>query len=254
MVSLLDASPATSEERTLLVPVPALPSPQETPPEAGELYSELLDALAFLAEAGRPTPCSGEVSECWTSDVAEQQEYAADRCMECPLAEQCRQYALAARETAGVWGGYIPDEARREAVRQAREARLARRRGEYLWPDFRRDFLESGADNPRSEARNGYPTMNAKAPKTSGTCNCGCGDATGPKAMYRPGHDSRHVSSLIAYLENDVADGKKITAREIASLAKQLPSAPLQAKFTRAAQRLAAKVAAKPAEKGGEAA
>ncbi|MFB7884984.1 hypothetical protein [Microbacterium sp. NPDC056057] len=96
--------------------------------------------------------------------------------------------------------------------------------------------------------------MNAKALKTSGTCNCGCGDATGPKAMYRPGHDARHVSSLIAYLENDVADGKKITAREIASLAKQLPSAPLQAKFTRAAQRFAANVAAKSAEKGGEAA
>lgn len=86
--------------------------------------------------------------------------------------------------------------------------------------------------------------MNTKPNKT-GTCNCGCGDATSPKATDRAGHDSRHVSTLIAYLENDVADGKKITAREIASLAKQLPSAPLQAKFTRAAQRFAAKVAAK---------
>jgi len=220
------------------------------------MYAELMDAAAFLAGADRPTPCSGEASECWTSDVAEQQEYAVGLCVTCPLAEQCRAYAIAAGETAGVWGGYIPEEVRRERRRSEREARLRRRDQRILWRDFRGDFLERGADNPRSEDRNGYPNMNSKAPKTIGTCNCGCGEATGPKAMYRPGHDAKHCSMLLAYLENDQADGKKITTREIAGLAKQLPSAPLQAKFTRAAERFAARVAAtaNPAAKGGEAA
>lgn len=92
-----------------------------------------------------------------------------------------------------------------------------------------------------------------KAPAAEATtahgCTCGCGLPITSKAMYKPGHDARHVSTLLGYLHNDLADGKTITKREIASIAKPLPSEPLRTKFTRAAERLMAKQA--EAAKGG---
>lgn len=246
----------------LLVPVRVAPKVTETPPDPGEMYAELMEAATFLAEAGRPTPCTGPGASAWTSDDPDDQEFAADRCMDCPLAEVCREYALAAGVTAGVWGGYVAEHRRRkrhqpsaEAKARAKARRRARRAEGNCGEVSRHVFLGSGAENPSSEDRNGYPTMNTKANQITGTCTCGCGAETSKRANYRPGHDARHVSTLIGYLENDLADGKKITAREIASLAKQLPSAALQAKFRRAAERFAAKAAtSKPEPKAGEAA
>ena len=100
-----DAPPATPGERTPAVPVRALPKSPETPPDVEEMYAELIDAVGFLAVAGRPTPCSGEDSADWTSDDPERQMRAADRCHDCPLMFACRSYADAAKETAGTWGG-----------------------------------------------------------------------------------------------------------------------------------------------------
>lgn len=76
------------------------------------------------------------------------------------------------------------------------------------------------------------------------TCACGtCNEAVGPKAMYRPGHDARHVSVLLHGLVNEYADGRKVTKALIANEAENLPSERLRAKFVRAAERLAAKQA-----------
>ena len=86
--------------------------------------------------------------------------------------------------------------------------------------------------------------MNAKAnvQTEAKACACGtCHEAVSPKATYRPGHDARHVSYLVAGLFNDIQDGRKVTKQMIASTAKSLPSEPLRAKFTRAAERMVAK-------------
>nr|WP_157797292.1 hypothetical protein [Microbacterium barkeri] len=85
--------------------------------------------------------------------------------------------------------------------------------------------------------------MNTKATATeiSTGCNCGCGEAVGRRAVYRPGHDAKHVSRLVAELFNTIQDGGKVTPAAITSAAKSLPSAALQAKFRRAAERLIAK-------------
>lgn len=32
--------------------------------------------------------------------------------------------------------------------------------------------------------------------RPNGTCQCGCGAATGPRAMFRPGHDAKHKGNL----------------------------------------------------------
>lgn len=85
--------------------------------------------------------------------------------------------------------------------------------------------------------------MNVKATtaNTAHACTCGCGLPITTKALYKPGHDARHVSVLVAELFNTIQDGGNVTKQMIASSAKALPSAPLQAKFFRAADRLVAK-------------
>ncbi|MGP6177854.1 hypothetical protein ACTU6U_11205 [Microbacterium sp. A196] len=89
--------------------------------------------------------------------------------------------------------------------------------------------------------------MSAKATATQiplNTCACGtCHEQVGPKAIYRPGHDARHVSALLGGLINLHADGGKVTKALIATEARNLPSERLQAKFIRAAERLVAKQA-----------
>ncbi len=85
--------------------------------------------------------------------------------------------------------------------------------------------------------------MNTKATaaSTAHACTCGCGLPITTKALYKPGHDARHVSVLVAELFNTIQDGGKVTKQMIATSAKALPSAPLQAKFHRAAERMVAK-------------
>ncbi|GAA3020194.1 hypothetical protein [Microbacterium dextranolyticum] len=86
--------------------------------------------------------------------------------------------------------------------------------------------------------------MNTKATTQTEAKACACGtchEAVSARALYRPGHDARHVSVLVQGLVNDIADGRKVTKQMIASTAEELPSEPLRAKFTRAADRMVAK-------------
>jgi WhiB family redox-sensing transcriptional regulator len=50
-------------------------------------------------------------------------------CAGCPVLEQCRVYALSARETYGIWGGTTEDERRTWHVRARRARSHADRRG-----------------------------------------------------------------------------------------------------------------------------
>jgi len=83
-------------------------------------------------------------------------------------------------------------------------------------------------------------------------CLCECKQGITTNALFKPGHDARMVSQLVAELTNTIADGGKVTQRDITTTAKRLPSEPLRVKFTRAAIRA---VTPKPQDaKGGESA
>lgn len=78
--------------------------------------------------------------------------------------------------------------------------------------------------------------MNTKATKKTtdlNACLCGCGEST--RGTFRPGHDARMVSQLVAVVKAD-----SLTKAGIAKLAKTLPSEALRAKFERAAARATA--------------
>jgi len=93
------------------------------------------------------------------------------------------------------------------------------------------------------------PTSEAAAPFTGqipavpvpadpNLCWCGCGEQTGPKAFYRPGHDSRHVG-IVA---RQVAESD-----EFNTITEQLPTKALQLKAWNMAYRLHV-AASKPAK------
>lgn len=247
---------------TPLRPVPVSASSTEAPPEAGELHARLLQQVGAAIDEGHSIPCVGPDAAAWTSDDLPDQQRAADRCWDCPLVFQCRAYAVAADEPAGVWGGYAPEaeraqnrrpyrptaEARQHAKERRRALRAARKaeaEGRDCADAYAYILMEGGADKAQIREQIGNPTMNTKATATevSTGCNCGCGEAIGRRAIYRPGHDAKHVSRLVAELLNTIQDGGKLTPAMITSAAKSLPSAALQAKFRRAAERLIAKAA-----------
>ncbi len=83
--------------------------------------------------------------------------------------------------------------------------------------------------------------MNTKTTTNTEARACACGTchlAVSAKATYRPGHDARHVSYLVAGLFNDIQDGRKVTKAMINQTAKELPSDALRAKFVKAAERM----------------
>lgn len=63
-------------------------------------HTELLNRIAEV----RGVPCQSE-PEKWFSDDPEHQEQARLQCRTCPVIVACRQYAKAARVSAGTWGG-----------------------------------------------------------------------------------------------------------------------------------------------------
>lgn len=68
---------------------------------------------------------------------------------------------------------------------------------------------------------------------TFATCKCGCNEAVSAKALYRPGHDARHVSHLL----NILKERGEFSHTYAVELSKYLPSAALKAKFMAAANR-----------------
>lgn len=91
-------------------------------------------------------------------------------------------------------------------------------------------------------------SIKTNAETTAPACLCECKQAITTNALFKPGHDARMVSQLVAELTNTIADGGKVTKQMIASTAKRLPSDALRAKFTRAAERATAPAPAKQAE------
>lgn len=77
------------------------------------------------------------------------------------------------------------------------------------------------------------------------TCKCNCGQTVGPKATYRPGHDARHVSDLLATIIEH-QEFEMIEAYQ-----KDLPSVALRAKFAKAVENYLGRQSKKSAGRQG---
>lgn len=64
---------------------------------------------------------------------------------------------------------------------------------------------------------------------TDHPCICGCGETVPAKSMYRPGHDSRHVSRVGHDVAEAVLNEKNATRRDrkVRVLLDELPTDPL---------------------------
>lgn len=82
-------------------------TPAEVP--AGDRHAALLQALADHLEAGLIVPCvaSPAKDSPWTTNDPALADEAA---LACPALVECRDYAVAAREPAAVWGGLTAGE------------------------------------------------------------------------------------------------------------------------------------------------
>ena len=83
----------------------------------------LLNLIGDQLNRRRPVPCvTGPAIERakWTSDDPADQTAAAARCLDCAVFAQCRQYAEAHPEPAGVWGGLTEADRRPKVGRPAR--------------------------------------------------------------------------------------------------------------------------------------
>lgn len=178
-VSRPEASPATSGARPLLQAVQVPPRSRETPrsaaaevrkaerelalalgvtDEAAWAYSDLNHALLLANERGQEVPCQGQGGGAWTSEEYDDQQVAADRCLDCPAMALCERHRNVARPAAGTWAGVTSDPARK----------------------------------PRDSSR----APRVRPPGDRPDCLCGCGDRP-RRARYLPGHDSQHLSALL---------------------------------------------------------
>lgn len=89
----------------------ARPSKNHTPQV--HAYRALLTATRGIV-----TPCDDGQGVEWFSDEQQQQQRAAQLCQACPALQACTAYAIAANETAGVWGGTTPNQRRARAHQQ----------------------------------------------------------------------------------------------------------------------------------------
>ena len=72
-------------------------------------WARLRAGIAALPVA---VPCAGPERPFWHSTDVAEQAAAARACLECPLLDRCGDYATAAGERWGVWGGTTDKERR----------------------------------------------------------------------------------------------------------------------------------------------
>lgn len=88
-----------------------------------DLYTRLMRGIAILKQSnGYGAPCYGEDRLYFLEGYYEPESrreaelLAKQTCYFCPLVKACGDYALAANEEAGIWGGLTPKE--RKNIRQ----------------------------------------------------------------------------------------------------------------------------------------
>lgn len=86
--------------------------------EAVNAFQALADALNRMGDHGRRPVCE-QRPEQWSSDATTPaRQDAAAACGFCPAQPACLAYAIAQRESAGVWGGqdFTPTPKRKESA------------------------------------------------------------------------------------------------------------------------------------------
>jgi WhiB family redox-sensing transcriptional regulator len=82
------------------------------------LFTEFCHAQAELEDAGDSLPCRDNPDFFYPEDYYEPaSKMLAERmakilCIGCPLKKLCKDYAVAAQENYGIWGGTTPQERR----------------------------------------------------------------------------------------------------------------------------------------------
>lgn len=91
--------------------------PESTPvlTEAEQAFRRLAARLDELADTGRTWPCAAD-PERWFADDDADRAAAAEACRSCPALTACGDYAAAADERHGTWGGV--DRSRRTTRRK----------------------------------------------------------------------------------------------------------------------------------------
>ncbi|MFI8776513.1 WhiB family transcriptional regulator [Brachybacterium paraconglomeratum] len=74
--------------------------------------AEWVRLRAGIAALPVAVPCAGPERPFWHSTDVAEQAAAARACRECPLLHRCDDYATAAGERSGVWGGWTERERR----------------------------------------------------------------------------------------------------------------------------------------------
>jgi WhiB family redox-sensing transcriptional regulator len=95
-----------------------------------QLYLKLQDAIANAPEI---VPCQDTDPDLWFMEKEEgvsQPRVAKEYCRGCPAIKECADYAIAANESYGIWGGLTPRE--RSQMRGAKQRLELRRRGIYV--------------------------------------------------------------------------------------------------------------------------
>lgn len=107
-----------------IAPEPAVIVSTRTPPAVppGALLEWL--ALSAVLEESGAVPCRMSDPEAWWPDGNELDSpdtgMAVRACWRCPARVACADYALAADERGGIWGGTLPDERRERCGRSQR--------------------------------------------------------------------------------------------------------------------------------------
>jgi transcription factor WhiB len=81
----------------------------QVPASAVEEWSQLRAALAHVSEV---PPCRRDPEAWFVGVQSPRLEHAVAGCLSCPVLWLCREYAIAADERDGVWGGTTPVERR----------------------------------------------------------------------------------------------------------------------------------------------
>ncbi|GAB3349917.1 WhiB family transcriptional regulator [Modestobacter lapidis] len=100
-----------------MAPAESAPAPAfAIPPAALAEWSEL---ARQIADAGT-VPCRTADPEAWWPDKRDSVELAVELCRRCPVRAACLDYALAADERYGMWGGLLVAERQEVTDRRRR--------------------------------------------------------------------------------------------------------------------------------------
>jgi len=170
---------------------------------AGEVFGQ---ALLEVAEQGRATPCQGRRRDRWTSESAEEREWAATVCvtLACPVLEECAAAAAERKESFAVWGGVDYTLPRAAPHKQRRAASSSQVRRCPPWePAAEATIRQPGlvTDKPQMRLGQAKPAANAGTFRPSCPLSSFLGESAPPprcRASYPPAVKTPGVPPRVA--------------------------------------------------------